>query len=205
VRRFDCDGRGPLLRGENSQLPIPFYDRVLLSYNEQAAGLLPGTGPQPAIPLDNDHMRDAANVLARAVRLRATVTLSNTGRSTAQNVSLKAADQYTPNKAMSTSQTSIPPGARLTYVFDGPADPAKQAAAADPSFPPTLDPTGPVDPAIVSLAVVVGVCAIVATFFIAIAGEDRCTEVSRPERKDSEAPTENLVGRSGDAIGAVGW
>ncbi len=74
--------------------------------------------------------------------LKATVTLSNTGRSTAQNVSVKAADQYTPNKAMSTSQTSIPPGASLTYVFDGPADPPSKQPPPTRAFPQRWTPPG---------------------------------------------------------------
>jgi len=150
----------------NAQFPIPFYDRVLLSLNEQAAA---STGPQPAMPLDNDHLREGANILTKAVRLRATVTLSNTGRSTAQNVSVTPADQYT--VTTKPPQTSIPPGASLSYVFDGPGATADQSA--DPTFPFKADPTGPVDPAILSVAVGVGAFVIVATLLRAIAGADR--------------------------------
>lgn len=148
------------------QFQIPFYDRALLGLNEQAAA---GAGPQP---LDNDQLHDAAGNLARAVRLRATVTLSNSGHSTAQNVSVAPADQY--SVTTKPSQTAIPTGGHLEWVFDGPvAGTTGQSASADnPTFPFKSDPTGPVDPAFVSLAVGVGALAIMATFFIAIAGAD---------------------------------
>ena len=144
---------------------IPFYDRVLLGLNEQSAA-----------PLGDEQLRQAAGIMARAVRLRATVTLSNTGRSAAQNVALTAADQYSLDKAQSTSQTSISPGASLTYVFDGPIGTANQSAAGDPTFPFKSDPTGPVDPAILSLAVGVGAFVIVVTAVLAVAGADRQNE-----------------------------
>jgi len=173
------------------QFQIPFYDRVLLGLNEQAAA---GAGLQP---LDGDQLREAAGNLARAVRLRSTVTLLNTGHSTAQNVSVAAADQY--SVTTKPAQTSIPSGDHLDWVFDGPAvgTTGQSASVDNPTFPFKSDPTGPVDPAIVNLAVGMGAFAIVATFFIAMAGADRGTEVSQPGVTQSEAPTEKLVGPQG--------
>ena len=68
-----------------SRIEVPFYDRVLLSDNLK-------TDPRLASP----GMREAAGLLARAVFVRATVTAVNTGRATAQNVTVVPPEGYSP-------------------------------------------------------------------------------------------------------------
>jgi hypothetical protein len=124
-----------------SQLEIPWYDRVLLHWDEQVAQ-----------PLEPDALRAAISNLAAAEYVRATVTLSNPGKSTAQNVSVIAPSAFT--NRFGTMSIPLGPGSSADFVYE--SDPgAAGAAITSPTFTARWDPIGPLDPRFQTQVVVV--------------------------------------------------
>ncbi len=124
------------------RIDVPFYDRVLLNVNEQTDA-----------PLEAGALQEAARFLAEAVFVRATVTISNTGRSAATNVTVNTPYGF---------HVAVPPptlleiGKSVTVSYD--SDPVSQSANGAevnaPTFRARADPTGPLDPSVIKLAFV---------------------------------------------------
>ncbi|HYW24276.1 MAG TPA: hypothetical protein VE953_08920 [Terriglobales bacterium] len=123
----------------------PLYERALFHYDEESSS-----------PLGPDQLHEAIARMADAVFTRATVTLSNPGKATAQNVNIIVPDGYT--KRAGTLPLSLDAGERSDFLFDslpGALSSNKGALVTSPTFTVKWDPTGPLDPQF-SLRVVLG-------------------------------------------------
>ena len=143
----DLCGRAPemvndLLPGAcapGSRIEVPFYDRVLLGDNLKVA-------PR----LATDGMREAAGVLANAVFVRATVTAVNTGRATAQNVTVLPPDGYSPKGDQRPTSLAFGQGSKRVFETHPGALTSDVGAVIDnPTFSTRWDP-GPIDVSVVT-------------------------------------------------------
>jgi len=123
-----------------SRIEVPFYDRVLLSDNLK-------TDPRLASP----GMREAAGLLARAVFVRATVTAVNTGRATAQNVTVVPPEGYSPKGDQRTANLGFGQSSKRVFETHPGALTTDVGAVLDnPTFSTRWDP-GPIDVSVVTL------------------------------------------------------
>lgn len=133
-----------------SRTEVPFYDRVLLSDNLK-------TDPRLASP----GMREAAGLLANAVFVRATVTAVNTGRATAQNVTVVPPEGYSPKGDQRPGNLGFGQGAKRVFQTHPGALTTDVGAVIDnPTLSTRWDP-GPIDISVVTFVfwVFVGVLA----------------------------------------------
>lgn len=118
------------------QLDLPLYERALLHFDEESGS-----------PLDVGQLRDAIARLATAVFARATITLSNPGKSSAQNVNVIVPDGY--SLKFGTLPISLNAGAKSDFRFEsqpGALASTQGAIVTNPTFTVKWDPTGPLDP-----------------------------------------------------------
>lgn len=130
------------------QQDLPPYDRALLHFDEEAGS-----------PLTTVQLHDAHARLRMAVFARATVTLSNTGRSTAQNVTILVPDGYSQTSGTK-PPFSLDPGRPSDFRFEtqpGALDSSQGAAVTNPTFTVKSDPTGPLDPEFSKRAFLAGI------------------------------------------------
>jgi hypothetical protein len=127
------------------QQNLPLYDRALFHFDEEAGS-----------PLDAGQLHDAIARLTMAVFARATITMSNSGKSTAQNVNIIVPDGY--SRKSGTLPLSLSAGEKSDVRFEsrpGALASTQGAIVTNPAFTVKWDPTGPLDPH-VSLQVVLG-------------------------------------------------
>jgi len=144
-----------------SKSDVPFFDRVLLNVDIQAT-----------TPLDGQALLTASKYLAAAQFVRARVTVLNTGRSVAQNLTVTKPDSYEP-KSSTRSPMSLGAGQKIDLVYDSGSvglSPDKATDISNPVFVAKADPTGPVDPGIITGALYVCVGLWVLALLAAIAG-----------------------------------
>ena len=127
------------------QIDLPLYDRALLHFDEEAGS-----------PLDPKQLHDAIGRLTLAVFARATVTLSNTSKATAQNVTIIVPDGY--SRKSGTLPVTLSAGEHSDFRFEsqpGALSSTQGAIVTNPTFTVKWDPTGPLDPQF-TLRVVIG-------------------------------------------------
>jgi hypothetical protein len=108
------------------QLELPLYERALFHFDE---------------------LHDAIARLTMGVFARATVTLSNPGKATAQNVNIVVPDGY--SRKSGSLPLSLSAGDRFDITFEsqpGALGSTQGAIVTNPTFTVKWDPTGPLDP-----------------------------------------------------------
>jgi hypothetical protein len=137
------------------QLDLPLYDRALFHFDEEAGS-----------PLDPGQLHDAIARLTMAVFARATVTLSNPGKATAQNVNIIVPDGYA--RKTGSLPLSLNAAEKSDFRFEsqpGALASTQGAIVTNPTFTVKWDPTGPLDPQF-SLRIVLGFALLLALMVV---------------------------------------